>query len=214
MNRIVKILIILLISLMVSYCSTSTKVLGTWKKSEEQRYKYDKIAILGIAHDASTRKVFEVAMEERLLAVGFSAEGALDFLPPNANEDNTPPEVVMAFFKSAKVDAIMTISILEVNDNRRYVPGSVYYLPYYSTYTFYDHYVEYYDFVYVPGFYTGELDVFMEANLFDFETGDLIWSAQTETMDLNSTAEIAASYADVLVDDLLKSNVLISSANE
>lgn len=195
-------------------CSTSTKVVGTWKKSEEKTYDFSKIVILGIAHDAATRKVFEVAIEERMLADGYVAEGALDFLPPNANEDNISPELVTAFFTSAKVDAVMTISLLEVDDSRRYVPGTVFFLPYYNTYTFYDHYMEYYDFVYVPGFYTGELDVFLEANLFDFKTGDLIWSAQTETMDLNSISEIANSFSDVLVDDLLNSKVLISSTNK
>ncbi len=194
-------------------CSSSTKVIGTWKNNEEKSYKFNKIVILGIAHDAATRKVFEVAIEERMLADGYAAEGALDFLPPNANEDNISPELVMAFFKSAKVDAVMTISLLEVDDSRRYVPGTVFFLPYYSTYTFYYHYVEYYDYVYVPGFYAGEMDVFLEANLFDFETGDLVWSAQTETMDLNTISEIANSYADVLIDDLLKSKVLISSIN-
>ncbi len=214
MNYLKKILTILLISILMISCSTSTKVIGTWKKSEEKIYDYSKIVILGIAHDAATRKVFEMAIEERMLADGYAAEGALDFLPPNANEDNTSPEVVMAFFKSAKVDAVMTISLMEVDDSRRYVPGTVYFFPYYSTYTFYDHYVEYYDYVYVPGFYTGEMDVFLEANLFDFETGDLIWSAQTETMDLNSISEIANSYADVLVDDLLNSKILISSTNK
>ena len=213
MKNIKKSLRFLIISLLMISCSTSTKVIGTWKNNEEKTYNYNKIVILGIAHDAATRKVFEIAVEERMLADGFAAEGALDFLPPNSNEDNTSPELIDAFFKSAKVDAVMTISMLEVDDSRRYVPGTVFYLPYYNTYSFYDHYVAYYDYVYAPGYYAGELDVFLEANLFDFETGELIWSAQTETMDLNSIAEIASSYADVLVDDLLKSKVLISSVN-
>ena len=195
-------------------CSTSTKVIGTWKTNEEKTYDFHKIVILGIAHDAASRKVFEVAFEERMLANEFAAEGALDFLPPDANEDNISPEIVMAFFASAKVDAVMTISVLEVDDSRRYVPGSVYYLPYYNTYSFYDHYVEYYDFVYVPGYYMGELDVFIEANLFDFESGELIWSAQTETMNLNSLSEIANSFSEELVVDLLNSKILISSKNK
>ena len=155
-----------------------------------------------------------MSFEERMLANGFPAEGALDFLPPDANEDNISPDLVMAYFASAKVDAVMTISVLEVDDSRRYVPGSVYYLPYYNTYSFYDHYVEYYDFVYVPGYYMGELDVFIEANLFDFESGELIWSAQTETMDLNSLSEIANSFSEKLVVDLLNSKILISSKNK
>ena len=191
-------------------CNTSTQVIGTWKKSEEQAYKFNKIVILGIAHDAPTRKIFEQAVEERMLLDGFAAEGALDFLPPKANEDNISPEIVMDIFKSVKADAVLTISLLEMDDTRRYVPGSFYFVPYYWDYTFYDHYYDYYEYVYMPGFYTGELDVFLEANLFDFETGVLLWSAQTETMDLNSVSEIANSYADVMVDDLLKSKVLIS----
>jgi len=43
-----------------------------------------------------------------MLDYGYPAKGALDFLHPNENEDNTTPEIVMAFFCSAKVDAVMT----------------------------------------------------------------------------------------------------------
>jgi hypothetical protein len=203
---------IFLVSIILTSCS-STRVLATWKENEEKKYSFSKIAILGIAHDAATRKVFEVAMEESMLADGYAAEGALDFLPPNATEDNISPEIVMAVFKSAKVDAVMSLSILEVDDSRRYVPGVIYYTPYYYTYSFYDHYLEYYDFVYVPGFYAGEVDVFMEASLFDFNSGKLIWSAQTETMDLNTISEIAASFSDILVDDLRKSDILIPTSD-
>jgi hypothetical protein len=204
-----RIISLFVLILMFASCS-STKVLGTWTKSEGKHYDYHKIAILGLAHDAATRKVFEVAVEEQMLSKGFAAEGALDFLPPNVNEDNTSPELIKAFFKSAGVDAVLTISVLEVDDSRRYVPGEIVYMPYYYTYTFYDHYYEYYEYVYAPGYFTGELDVFFEANLFDFETGELIWSAQTETMDLNKLDEIVHSFAAVLVDDLVKSDILVA----
>jgi hypothetical protein len=33
--------------------------------------------------------------------------GALDFLPPNANEDNISPEVVMDILRSVKADAVL-----------------------------------------------------------------------------------------------------------
>ena len=186
-------------------------LIGTWEKSENQEIKYDKIAILGISHSTIYRKIFEQAVEEQMLAYGYPAEGALDFLPPNENEDNTSPEIVMAFFGSAKVDAVMTIHLLDIDDTRRYVPENVYFIPYYNTYSFYDHYYDIYEYVYSPAYYAGELDVFLEANLFDFKTGELLWSAQTETMDLNNISEIANSFADVLVHDLHKSDVLFSS---
>ena len=200
----------LLLLLLIGGCGTSTKVIGTWKKSEEIVYDYNKLVILGIAHNEATRKTFEIAIEEQMLSAGLAGEGALDFLPPNANEDNTPPELVMAFFKSAKVDAVMTVSVVHIDDSRRHMPDALIYAPYYTTYSFYDQYVEYYDWVYLPGYDTGELDVFIEANLFDFESGNLIWSAQTETMALNSISEIASNFSYVLVDDLVKSKVLIS----
>ena len=200
---------IIFISVITISCS-STMIIGTWKKGENQELKYNKIAILGISHSSSYRKIFEQSVEEQMLNYGYAAEGALDFLPPNENEDNTSPEIVMAFFESAKVDAILSIHLLEIDDDRRYVPGSLYFTPYYNAYSFYDYYYDMYDYVYVPSYYTGELDVFLEANLFDFATGELLWTAQTETTDLNSVAEIANSFANVLVKDLYKSNALYS----
>ena len=185
-------------------------IIGSWKKSENQELKYNKIAILGISHSTEYRKIFETYVEEQMINYGYNAEGAFDFLPPNENEDNTSPEIIMAFFKSAKVDAVMTMHLLEIDDSRRYVPGTVYFTPYYSTYSFYDYYYDIYEYVYSPAYYTGELDVFLEANLFDFETGELLWSAQTETADLNNVAEIANSFAEKLVKDLNKSKVLFS----
>jgi hypothetical protein len=37
----------------------------------------------------------------------------------------------------------------------------------------------------VSGCLTGELDILLEADLFDFASGELIWAAQTETVNLN-----------------------------
>ncbi len=200
---------IFLISVITISCSSSM-IIGTWKKGENQELKYNKIAILGISHSSSYRKIFEQSIEEQMLNFGYAAEGALDFLSPNENEDNTSPEILMAFFESAKVDAILSIHLLEIDDDRRYVPGSVYFMPYYNAYSFYDYYYDMYDYVYSPAYYAGELDVFLEANLFDFATGELLWTAQTETTDLNSVAEIANNFANVLVKDLYKSKVLYS----
>ncbi len=210
MSIIYRTLTILLISIIIMSC-TSSRVIGTWAKGEDKEIKFNKIAILGISHSTEYRKIFEQAVEEQMLIYGYNAEGALDFLPPNENEDNTTSELINAFFKSAKVDAVITMRLLEIDDFRRYVPGTGFFVPYYSTFSFYDHYIESYEYVYSPGYYTGELDVFLEANLFDFETGELLWSAQTETMDLNNVTEIANSFAKVLVDELNKSEVLFSS---
>ncbi len=91
---------------------TSSRVIGTWTKDEVQQITYNKIAILGISHSTEYRKNFEQAVEEQMLIYGYNAEGALDFLPPNENEDNTTSELINAFFKSAKVDAVITLRLL------------------------------------------------------------------------------------------------------
>ncbi len=189
-------------------CSTSSNIVGTWKKTEGKVYNFDRIAILGIAHNAETRKLFETALEERMLRKGFPAEAALDFLPPNANEDNISPEIVHSILQSSDVDAVMTIHLLRIDDTRRFVPDRMIYEPYYVTYTFTDHHTEVHEYVMVSGYFTGELDVFLEANLFDFSSGELIWAAQTETVDLSQVSDVASSFSSVLVEDLVKSSVI------
>jgi hypothetical protein len=130
-------------------------------------------------------------------------------LPPNAAIGNITKDIVMEIFKSEGVDAVFSMSVRHMEDTRRYVPAQgVYYTPYYSNVSFYDYYGGFSNYYYTPGYYAGSVQIFLEANFFNLESGELIWSAQTKTVDVSDVRKMAVQFADVIVADFIRQNVV------
>jgi len=195
--------------LMVS-CGPSTKITGSWTRLDHEPATYDKVVVLGIAQNSVNRRIFEDQVETRLEAKGYPVIAALDLLPPNAAIGTITRDIVMTIFESAEIDAVFTMSMRHMEDTRRYVPGSSYYQPYYHNVGFYDYYGGFNNYYYSPGYYAGSLQMFLEANFFDLETGELIWSAQTKTTDVANVEKMAVEFADLIVADFIKHQVLVA----
>ncbi len=201
-------IIIPVISLTMA-CSTGTKVTGSWTRLEHKPESFNKIVVLGIGHNSENRRIFEDRVETKLAEQGYPVIAALDLLPPNAAVGTITRDIVVDIFRAAKADAVFTMSMRHMEDTRRYVPGQGYYMPYYSNVPFYDYYGSFSNYYYTPGYYTGSFQVFLEANFFDFDTGELLWSAQTKTVDVQNIDKMAEQFADVIVADFIRQNVVI-----
>jgi hypothetical protein len=201
-------LYIIILFFVIISCSTGTKVTGSWTRLEHQPESFKKIVILGIAHNSENRRIFEDQVETRLENKGYPVIAALDLLPPKAAIGTISREIVRDIFISADIDAVFTMSMRHMEDTRRYVPGRGYYMPYYYNVPFYDYYGGFNNYYYSPGYYTGSFQVYLEANFFDFESGELLWSAQTKTVDVSSILKMAEQFADVIVEDFIKSDVV------
>ena len=200
---------VLMIALLTT-CGPTTKVTGSWTRLNHEPTSYKKVVVLGIAANSVNRRIFEDQVETRLEAKGYPVIAALDLLPPNAAIGTITREIVFSIFESADIDAVFTMSLRHEEDTRRYVPAQgTYYTPYYSTIGFYDYYGGFGTYYYSPGYYTGSVQVFLEANFFDLETNELIWSAQTKSTDVASIDQMAIQFADVIVEDFISHNVLV-----
>lgn len=215
MTRLKNALLISAVLMIMISCGPTTRVTGSWTRLEHEAVQYDKIAILGIAAKSENRRLFEDEVETRLVQKGYPVIAALDLLPPNAAVGSISREIVRDIFKSAEVDAVFTMSMRHQEDTRRYVPArGVYYTPYYYNVPFYDYYGGFSNYYYSPGYYTGSVQVFLEANFFDFNTGELIWSAQTKTVDVMNIRKMAVEFADVIVADFVRQNVVPAPAGQ
>ena len=235
MKHTSRVFIIITIIFLGMACSTGTKVTGSWTKPEQEPESFNKIVVLGIGHNSENRRIFEDHVETRLATRGYPVIAAhLD--RPNlktitlvqgdalgggfecALSGNTLiaergsklgfPDIVVDIFRAANVDAVFTMSMRHMEDTRRYVSGQGYYMPYYYNVPFYDYYGSFNNYYYTPGYYTGSFQVFLEANLFDFSTGELLWSAQTKTVDVQDIEKMAEQFADVIVADFIGQNVV------
>lgn len=199
------------VTILLVMCGPTTKITGSWTRLNHEPEQFNKIVVLGIGRVSENRRLFEDEVETRLFDKGYPVVAALDLLPPNAAIGTISKDVVNEIFKAADVEAVFTMSVRHMEDTRRYVPArGTYYTPYYSNVSFYDYYGGFSNYYYTPGYYTGSIQIFLEANFFNFETGELLWSAQSKTTDMENIRKMAVEYAETIVADFIRQNVVVA----
>ncbi len=207
MYKTFRILIIALTFISIS-CSTSTKLTATWKSDPEGSYRFNNMAIIGIANKPEIRKSIEDALEMQLDSKGFNTTGALMFLPPNASKENISREIVIEFLKSNHFDAVITVGLVRKEENSTYVAGQYYYVPNYNA-PFYDYYGQMSNLYYSPGYYEESTSFLLQTNLYSFPDGNILWSAQTETSPLKELSQTASVLATTLATELVNSKTIL-----
>ena len=109
-------------------------------------------------------------------------------------------------------DGLLTVALVSIDEQTRYVPGTAY-NPY--AYPWYGNYWGYYGYyspmVYAPGYYTSNKIYTIEANLYDVATEKLVWAARSETVDPSSVIKFSKEYSKKIVYQLDQEGML---ANE
>ena len=62
--------------------------------------------------------------------------------------------------------------------------------------------------MYSPGYYEDDKVYYIETNLYDADTEELLWSAQSETYNPTSLPDFASDFAEVVVARMEKENLL------
>lgn len=195
--------------LFVISCS-NTKVTSSWKDDKVNTSQYKKIMVLGIIRDKdrTLREQLENELVTNLKAQGYDASSALQEYGPKAFNKFSEEEIADKL-KNSGYDAVLTTSLLDKSKDKHYTPGNVSYQPagvYYNRFGRY--YTTVYDRVYTPGYYTTSTNFFLESNLYDTRTGDLVYSVQSKSFDAESPAKLSSDYAKTIIKDMKKNKVL------
>jgi hypothetical protein len=211
---------------MLSSCSRSaTKINASIKTTTEEPKKFNRLAVLAMLPKMSSRATIEVAMDDKLTALGVRSMATFNVFPFAGNKEvldkmDLHGEALRAKVrervKTYEIDALMTISLLDAKKEERYVQGSsltisgpAYYSAYPEyAYSYYDYYAYAYTTVYDRGYYTTTTTYFLEINLYDIATENLIWTAQTKTKDPSSIEKEAKNFANLVVNELFSKKVI------
>ncbi len=87
---------------------------------------------------------------------------------------------------------MLVTRLLGVEEKTEYVPPRTYTVPGHY-YGYYGYYGSSWDVVHEPGYYQTHTIVRLETNLYQVQTGDLVWSGQSETFNPNSVKDIIDS---------------------
>jgi hypothetical protein len=215
-NRILSLTLFAFAAVYLQGCY-STSISASWMTEDHSPHKYKKILVIGMSTNVAARATVEDELVYYMRLKGINAIAASSVLPPDRSIVSEPHEVQKQKLQENGFDAIFSISLREKKESTKYVQGSSAYAPtsFYGGYygSFYSYYPHMYGNVYQPGYYVKSEEILLNSNLFDVETGNLLWSAQSDTTDPSSIDNFANSYARSMTSHLLKRKILLPSTS-
>lgn len=207
-------IIIVFVGVSVMGCKP-TELVGSWKNPEVETEDYKKIGVVTLSPNMNGRAVLETEMAGALRAAGapviatfdiFPLAGRTELIKEMELTDEEVKEHIRERIEEFDFDAILVMAVLDVQKEEHYHSGSSFSASF-PTYPVYGYgYAGYYGYVYntvyTPGYYETSSTYFLESNLYDVASEQLLWTGQTRTKDPKSIDKEAAEIAKLIVHEL------------
>lgn len=209
--------ILFALSLFLFSCGSSTSISESWTNTEKLQTKsYNSIFIVALTGNMAAKTLIEDELAFYAEKNGTKAIKSHEVFPATFTKGNTPSkETIIKIITDSGADAIFAVSLLDQETETRYVPGNTNYAYGYNplSYSYYGNFYGYYNtmhpIVYDPGHYTTDKIYFLESNLYDAATGELLWSAQSKTYNPTSLESFTQDYTEALIKRLEKDGLRV-----
>ncbi|MGE0569323.1 MAG: hypothetical protein AB7O73_15395 [Bacteroidia bacterium] len=200
----------LLLVICLDSCSGSTMITGTWKKADVDR-KYNHILVAALSGTTTGKSILEEELVRNLSTRGLTITKSIDILPPNFINDDNHKQQLLDSIRGSGIDAILTVSLIDQKTETRYVPGTYNYAPY-PSFGYYGTFWGYYNYWYprfeTPGYYVEDNVYFLETNIYDARSEELIWSAQSQTYNPSTRQSFSQEFARDITARLIKEKII------
>lgn len=157
--------------------------------------------VAGLTQSIDAKRTIENSMSTALSSKGVAATKSIEVFPPNFGKDITKEDMLNSIRKKG-ADAILTVSLVDKQTESRYVPGTYGYTPIPMYNRFWGYYNYMYPTMYSPNYYTEEKIYYMETNLYDADTEELVWSAESETYNPDNLSGFSQTLANIIANKL------------
>jgi hypothetical protein len=194
--------------ILLSGCSSSKKVTGVWVNKEKQRTApYPSVFVVALTADPEIRVAVENSVAATASTRGIRVVKSIDVI----NIDIKNPRLVTrdevtTMAKENNCEGILVSAMLDKDESIRYTAGTTTYAPttYYSWNGYYNNLTS----VSKPGYYSKDKTYFMETRMFDSQSEELMWSAQSKVFSPSSLKTFCNSYISTLLDQLKEEGVI------
>ena len=212
MKRLLSLVVLFVFVLVYTSCVTTPplKVTGSWIDKEKMLPgKYHSIFLLVLTPNFEAREIIENELANAAKAKGITVVKSIDVYPPFNTKESTPSEeMILKKVAEKNCETIFVTTLVDAKSETKYVPGtSVSYnpYPYYGHYgTFGGYYGYYNNYAYSPGYYSTDNTYFLESNLYDAKTHELLISIQSKAVNPPQIQKSASMYAQQLVEEIGK----------
>ncbi|MBI1316117.1 hypothetical protein GC167_04565 [bacterium] len=191
-------------------CGSSAVVTGSYVSPSRPATAPKKIFVSALVNDATTRAMVEERMANALKKKGFEVVKSIDVVPVSIPvQQPETREVMVGVVKKTGADAVLVMALVKEQSETRYVPGSTYPA---ASYGYYGGYYGYYGHMggvaYSPGYYTTDNTYFIESNLYDVASEQLVWSAQSEVINPSNREKAVAEHTEALTYRMQKDKII------
>ncbi len=198
-------------------CSPKTQVTASWKNENVQQ-QYSNLFIAALSEDLALRQSIENEFASRLANRDVKTQKSIESLTPDFFESNEPSkEKIMEAIELGQSDGILTIALINVEEEERWVPGGGGMMggPMFAPmgrFGYYGNLMGYYNHWYGAGwnqgYYARDKKYFMETNLYDAESLELVWSAQSRTVNPSDIMDFSKEYVDILKAEMRREGLI------
>lgn len=187
----------------------TTKVTGTWKKSDYAGQPMRSILVVGLTGDPTNRLLWEDIMREQLRQAGIEAVASLSAFPDDREIDE---EEIIKYVTERGMDGVLVTRLLDTHEKKIYhtSPGAGY--PWVGTYSYYGNLGAYYSrslmMSQAEGYYTSQTVYILETNLYQVKSQELVWNMTSDTFDPNSPHTIVKSVSKKVLSQLKKDGLI------
>jgi hypothetical protein len=208
-------------TLLLNSCGPSVKITASWVNRDKiPAQPYKSVFIIALTENLDAKELFENELAKAAEARGLIAYTSMKAFGPVGIKDIAP---IKKYFdqklKDLNCETIFTLALVDAKSETRYVPGAVtVYAPYgyggyggyggfggYGTYGGFGGYYGYSTAVMSsPGYYTTDKTYFLEGNLFDVKTEEILLSIQSKADNPGSLQKSSKEYTQTLMDEVKK----------
>ena len=190
-------LALVMFTLTLGACS-STELTSVWVDESNTR-ALSSILVVGISESPEKQKLYEDTFVTLFQKKGIDAKaGYTEF----RYDDAQTTDSILAQLQTVNAEALLVTHALGVNNESVYHPPRMESVPH----TYYDSFSGYYRTVYryvhVPGYTSNHVVVRLETNLYDSATQELLWSAQSKSIDPASLEKLISELASEVTSEL------------
>jgi len=172
-----------------------------WKDPNYQGGKLKKILVVGVAKNEVIRRLFEDEFTARLKAHGTDAYPSYSII---ASTEMLDEDTVNGKIENLGMDAVLVTRFVNRKKETVYTPGTTYYSG-----GWYNWYSTGYGYVTSPGYYSEYEVISLSTNIYNTQTGEMIWSGLSDTVTGGSAVTEIRDLIDVITKSLTE-NELIS----
>jgi hypothetical protein len=184
------------------------RVMATWINPKDKPVPAPgkhKIFIFVMTQNYEVQVQLETDLANAATAKGIKTVKSIDAFGPIVTANQLPKkEAILKAIRDLGCDAIFTVAVVDQKEQTHYVEGSYSggFVPYGGYGYTYGGYYAYSPAYYSPGYYETDKTYFIESNLFDANSENMLISMQSKVVNPGDIEKASKKYTQILVTEL------------